>query len=62
MDVLLPECRYLYPGLKFSARIKQWRQALALPADAATYLLEVGKFLAIVALILASAVVMLMAG
>jgi len=62
MDVLLPECRYLYPGLKFAARIKQWRQALALPADAATFLLEVVKFLATAALILASALVMLMTG
>ena len=62
MDVLLPECWYLYPGLKFAARIKQWSRALALPADAATYCREIGKFLATLALILAAAVVMLMAG
>ncbi len=62
MDVLLPECQYLHPGLKFTARMRQWSQALALPADAGTFLLEVLKFLGILALIVASAVIMLMAG
>ena len=62
MDVFLPECQYLHPGLKFTARMKQWRQALALPEDAMTYLLEIPKFLGTVALILVTAVIMLMAG
>ena len=62
MDVLLPECPYLHPGPKFMARVLQWRKAVALPEDAATYLLEILKFLATVALITASALIMLMAG
>lgn len=62
MDVLLPECRCLYPGLKFGARIKQWSQALALPEDAGTYLLETLKFLGTVALVVVTGVLLLMAG
>jgi hypothetical protein len=62
VDALLPECRYLHPGPKFTARIQEWSKALALPEDAATYLLEILKFLAAVALIIASALIMLMAG
>ncbi len=60
VDAILPECRYLQPGPKFSARIKQWRQALALPADAPAYLLEITKFLGTLALILATGVLLLL--
>ena len=60
MDVFLSECRYLHFGLKFTARLKQWWQALALPEDAMTYLLEIVKFLATLALILATGVILLM--
>jgi hypothetical protein len=42
--------------------MKQWRQTLALPADAATGLLEILKFLGTLALILVTAVILLMAG
>ena len=64
MDVLIPEYQYLHPGQKFTAliKLKQLRQALALPADATTYLLEILKFLGILTLIAASALIMLMAG
>ncbi len=62
MNVYLSECQYLHPGLKFAVRIKQWRQALALPEDASTYLLEITKFLATGALILATGVLLLMLG
>ena len=44
------------------ARIKQLRQALALPEDAMTLLLEILKFLATWALILATGVILLLAG
>ena len=62
MDVLLPEYPYLHPGLKFTARLKQLSQTLALPEDATTYLLEILKFLGTLALILVTALIMLMAG
>ena len=62
MDVLLPERQYLHPGPKIAARMKQWSQALAILEDASTFLLEILKFLATVALIMVSAVIMLMAG
>ena len=62
MDVSLPECQYLHPGLKFTARMKQLSQALAIPEDAGTYLLEILKFLGTLALIMATALIMLMAG
>ncbi len=62
MDAFLSECRYVQAGPKFTARMKQWRQALALPEDAATYLLEIVKFLATGALILATGVLLLMLG
>jgi hypothetical protein len=62
VDVSIPECPYLHPGLKLSALMKQWRQALAIPADAATFSLEIVKFLGTLALILTTAVIMLMAG
>ncbi len=62
MDVFLPECQYLHPGLKFTARIKQLSQALAIPEDAMTYLLEILKFLGTLALIMVTALIMLMAG
>lgn len=62
MNVYLSECQYLHGGLKVATRIKQWRQALALPEDAMTYLLEISKFLGTVALILATGVLLLMVG
>jgi len=62
VDVLLPECRYLRPEPKFAALMKQGRRALALPEEAATVLLEVAKFLATVALITATGVLLLMVG
>jgi hypothetical protein len=61
VDAILPECRYLQPGPKFPARMKQWRQALALPEDAMTYLLEITKFLGTGALIMITALLLLMA-
>ena len=62
MDVSLPECPYLQPGLKFTARMKQLSQALAIPEDAMTGLLEILKFLGTLGLILVTALIMLMAG
>ncbi|MHB9075397.1 MAG: hypothetical protein ACYC6G_17970 [Desulfobaccales bacterium] len=62
MDVFLPAYHDLHPGLKLTARLKQWSQTLALPEDATTYLLEIVKFLGIVALLLVSALILLMAG
>ena len=62
MDVSLPECPCLHPGLKLPALMKQWRQALAIPADAPTFLLEIVKFLGTLALIMVTALITLMAG
>ena len=62
MDVFLSECRYQQPGRKFAARKAPWRQTLALPEDAGTYLLEIVKFLATGALILATGVLLLLLG
>ena len=62
MDVSLPECPYLNPGLKFAARMKQLSQAFAIPEDARTYILEIAKFLGTLALIMTTALIMLMAG
>ena len=62
VDVSLPECQCLYPGLKFTARMKQLGQALAIPEDATTFLLEILKFLGTLALIMATALILLMAG
>ena len=62
MNVYLSECQYLQSGLKFSARRKHWRQALALPEDTGIYLLEITKFLATGALLLATGVLLLMLG
>ncbi len=62
MDIFLPECRYLQPRLKFSSRCGQWRQVLDLPEDAGIYLLEILKFLASGALILATGVLLLLLG
>ncbi len=62
MDVYLPECRYLQAGPKFPVRMKQLRNAVILPEDARTYLLEISKFLATVALIAATGVLLLMLG
>ena len=62
MDVFLPECPYLLPGLKLPARIKQLNPALAIPADAMPVLLEILKFLGTLGLIATTALIMLMAG
>jgi len=62
VDASLPECPYLQPDLKFAARIQQLSQALAIPEDAAPYLLEILKFLGTLGLILVTALIMLMAG
>ena len=62
MNVSLPECPYLHPGLKLTGLMRQWRQTLAIPADAATGLLEILKFLGTLALILVTALILLMAG
>ncbi len=62
MDVFLPEYQEMHPGLKFTARLKQWSQTLAIPEDATTFLLEILKFLGIVALIMVGALILLMAG
>jgi hypothetical protein len=62
VDVFLPEYQYLPAGPKFAARIKQWRQALALPEEAGPVLLEILKFLGTLALITVIGLIMLMAG
>jgi hypothetical protein len=58
----LPECPCLPLSLKFAARLKPWRQALALPEDAGPVLGEIVKFLGTLALILVTGLMMLMAG
>jgi hypothetical protein len=62
VDVSLSECPCLNPGLKFTARLKQLSQVLAIPEDAGTGLLEIVKFLGTLGLIMATALIMLMAG
>jgi hypothetical protein len=62
MDVFVPAYQELHTGPKFTARLKQWCQALALPEDATPFLLEILRFLGIMALILVSGLIMLMAG
>lgn len=62
MDVFLPTYPELHPGAKFAARMKQWSQALVLPEDVTPFFLEILKFLGIMALILVSALILLMAG
>jgi hypothetical protein len=62
VDASLPDCPYLQPGLKFTARMKQLSQALAIPEDAGTCLLEILKFLGTLGLIVTTALIMLMAG
>jgi hypothetical protein len=62
MDVFLPAYQYLQPGAKLTARMKHWSQSLTMPEDATTIGLEVLKFLGLVALIVASGLILLMAG
>jgi hypothetical protein len=62
VDVSLRECPCLQPDLKFTARMKQLSQALVIPEDAMTGLLEILKFLGTLGLILVTALIMLMAG
>ena len=61
MDAFLPECQYL-PETTFAAWMKQWRRTLAIPADALTVLREILKFLGTLTLIIATALILLMAG
>jgi len=42
--------------------MQQWRQALSLPEDAGTYLVEITKFLATGALLATSGLLLLLAG
>ena len=62
MDAILPKYQHLQHGLKCMARMKQWRQALVLPEDAATYLLEITKFLTVVAMIATTGLLLLLVG
>ena len=62
MDAILPEGQFLQHELKRTARLRQWRQALALPEDAGTYLLEIAKFLATGALLTTTGLLLLLAG
>jgi hypothetical protein len=62
MDVFVPQYQFLPGGGRFVARLKQWSQTPAISAEAGTFCLEVAKFLGTVALILASALILLMAG
>ena len=62
MDVFLPEYQYLYAGPKYKTRMQELKKALALPEEATTYLLEILKFGATVALIMVTAVLLMMAG
>jgi len=62
MDAYLSDYQCLPPGLKFTARIKQWCEALVIPEEAPTLLLEISKFLATMALIVVTAAILLMAG
>jgi hypothetical protein len=62
MAVFLPAYQQVHPGPKLTARLKPKRPALAIPEDAAVFLLEVAKFLGIVALIVVGALILLMAG
>ncbi len=62
MNVSLSEYHCSSLGLKYAAPRKPWRQALALPEDAKTYALEITKFLATLALIAATGVLLLLLG
>jgi hypothetical protein len=62
MDVILPAYQELHLGPRITVRLKQWSQTLAIPEDATTFLLEILKFLGIVALVLVGALILLMAG
>jgi hypothetical protein len=62
VDLSLSEYPYLHPGLKGTARLRQLGQTLDLPEDTLTYLLEILKCLGTLGLILATALIMLMAG
>jgi hypothetical protein len=62
VDILLPECQCLHPGPQFAAPSKPWRRSLAIPADARLFALEILKFLGTLALIMATALILLMAG
>jgi len=59
VDAILPKYQCLHSRPEFMARI---RQAGAVSADAQTALLEILKFLGTLALIVVTALIMLMAG
>ena len=59
MDAILPKYHYLHGLPEIKAHL---RQALAAPEDAMTFLLEILKFLGTLALIMVTALIMLMAG
>jgi hypothetical protein len=59
VDTNVPEYQCLHAQLEFMAHL---RRALAAPEDAMTFLLEILKFLGTVALIMVTAVILLMAG
>jgi hypothetical protein len=59
VNLFLPECQYLHRP-KFTARIKQWGKTFALPEDAGTFVLEILKFLATVALIMETGLILLL--
>jgi hypothetical protein len=61
MDVFLPAYQELATGPKFWVRLKHWSLALALPEDAAPFLLEILKFLGILGLIGVGGLILLMA-
>ncbi len=61
MNLFSPEYQYLHRP-KFAARIKQWGKALAIPDDTMTVLEEILKFLATVALIMETGLILLLLG
>jgi hypothetical protein len=60
VDVLLPECRCLNFRLKVAAHLKHLGEALALPGEAVAVGREILKFLATLALIAVSGLILLM--
>jgi hypothetical protein len=61
VNLFLPECQCLQRP-KFTGRIKQLGKALAIPEDTVAVLGEILKFLATVALIWETGVILLLAG
>lgn len=59
MNLFLPECQYLQQP-KFMSRIKQLGKTFAFPEDAVTVAGEILKFLASVALIMETGLILLL--